>query len=176
MDGDYDPEPEAEAAMKMAAAPTTGREVKSGDARFWPLAAQSSGGHHVRCCGETGRQTALAATAACDPYWKSQGDARRPISEGPSIPGCVRDHSADRMPRGSAAKNALRLNRCYPGPYRCLVSAFAHLGRDAEAREAVARMLEIDPGFTMSAWIDRCQLSKTAKLMIEGFRKAGLPE
>ncbi|MDA9391661.1 adenylate cyclase 3 [Bradyrhizobium sp. CCBAU 45394] len=75
-----------------------------------------------------------------------------------------------------AAKKALRLNPCYPGPYRCLVAAFAHLGRDAEAREAAARMLETDPDFTISAWIDRSQLSKTAKLMIEGFRKARLPE
>ena len=75
-----------------------------------------------------------------------------------------------------AGKKALRHNPCYPGPYRCLASAFAHLGRDAEAREAAARMLEIDPAFTISAWIARSQLSKNAKLMIEGFRKAGLPE
>jgi adenylate cyclase len=75
-----------------------------------------------------------------------------------------------------AAKKALRHNRSHPGPYRCLASAFAHLGRDAEAREAVARMLEIDPAFTISAWIARSQVSKTAKLMIEGFRKVGLPE
>ena len=75
-----------------------------------------------------------------------------------------------------AGKKALRQNPSYPGPYRGLASAFAHLGRDAEAREAAARMLEIDPAFTISAWIARSQLSKTAKLMIEGFRKAGLPE
>jgi len=75
-----------------------------------------------------------------------------------------------------AAKKALRHNRCYPGPYRCLASAFAHLGRDAEAREAAAGMLEIDPAFTISAWIARSQLSKNAKLMIEGFRKTGLTE
>jgi adenylate cyclase len=75
-----------------------------------------------------------------------------------------------------AAKKAQRLNPCYPGPYRCLASAFAHLGRDAEAREAAACMLKIDPAFTISAWIARSQLSKTAKLMIEGFRKAGLTE
>jgi tetratricopeptide (TPR) repeat protein len=73
-------------------------------------------------------------------------------------------------------KKALRHKPCYPGPYRCLASAFAHLGRDAEAREAAARLLEIDPAFTISAWIARSQLSKSAKLMIEGFRKAGLPE
>jgi adenylate cyclase len=36
---------------------------------------------------------------------------------------------------------------------RNLASAFAHLGRDAEAREAAARLLEVDPAFTISAWI-----------------------
>jgi adenylate cyclase len=76
----------------------------------------------------------------------------------------------------TAAKRAQRLNPSYPGPYRCLASAFAHLGRDAEAREAAARMLELDPAFTISAWSARSQLSKNAKLMIEGFRKAGLME
>jgi adenylate cyclase len=75
-----------------------------------------------------------------------------------------------------AGKKALRQNPSFPGPYRCLASAFAHLGQDAEAREAVARVLEIDPAFTISAWIARSQVSKNAKLMIEGFRKAGLPE
>jgi adenylate cyclase len=75
-----------------------------------------------------------------------------------------------------AGKKAQRHNPGYPGPYRCLASAFAHLGRDAEAREAAARMLKLDPAFTISAWIARSQLSKNAKLMIEGFRKAGLPE
>ena len=67
-------------------------------------------------------------------------------------------------------------NPGYPGPYRCLASALAHLGRDAEAREAAARAVEIEPAFTISAWIARSQLSKNAKLMIEGYRKAGLPE
>ncbi len=76
----------------------------------------------------------------------------------------------------SVGKKAQRHNPGYPGPYRCLASAFAHLGRDAEAREAAARMLDIDPAFTISAWIARSQLSINAKVMIEGFRKAGLPE
>jgi adenylate cyclase len=75
-----------------------------------------------------------------------------------------------------AGKKALRHKPCYPGPHRCLASAFAHLGHDAEAREAAARVLEIDPAFTISTWIARSQVSKNAKLMIEGFRKAGLPE
>jgi adenylate cyclase len=75
-----------------------------------------------------------------------------------------------------AGKKGLRQNPSYPGPYRCLASAFAHLGRDAEAREAAARVLEFDPAFTISAWIARSRLSINAKLMIEGFRKAGFPE
>jgi adenylate cyclase len=71
-------------------------------------------------------------------------------------------------------KKALRQNH-YVATYRCLASAFAHLGRDAEAHEAAARVLEIDPAFTISALIARGGLSN-AKLLIEGLRKAGLPE
>jgi hypothetical protein len=54
-------------------------------------------------------------------------------------------------------------------------SVIGHLGRDAEAREAAARALEVDPAFTISAWIARGGQSN-AKPLIEGFRKAGLPE
>jgi adenylate cyclase len=36
-------------------------------------------------------------------------------------------------------------------------------------------MLELDPAFTVSAWIARGGTSNM-KLLIEGFRKAGLPE
>ena len=49
-----------------------------------------------------------------------------------------------------AGKKALRQNPSFSTAYRCLASAFAHLGRDAEAREAAARLLETDPAFTIS--------------------------
>jgi adenylate cyclase len=75
----------------------------------------------------------------------------------------------------AAGKKAQRQNPSYSGAYRCLASAFAHLGRDAEAREAAARVLELDPAFTISAWVARGGQSN-AKLLIEGLRKAGLPE
>ena len=71
-------------------------------------------------------------------------------------------------------KKALRQNLSYLATYRLLASAFAHLGRDAEARDAAARVLEIDPSFTISALIAR--VPKNSKLFIEGLRKAGLPE
>ena len=71
-------------------------------------------------------------------------------------------------------KKALRQNLSYLATYRLLASAFAHLGRDAEAHDAAARVLEIDPAFTISAHIARGP--KNVKLFIEGLRKAGLPE
>jgi adenylate cyclase len=74
-----------------------------------------------------------------------------------------------------AGKKAVRQNPSYSPAYRCLVSAFAHLGRDAEAREAAARVLEVDPAYTISSGIARGGYSN-AKLLIEGLRKAGLPE
>jgi len=75
----------------------------------------------------------------------------------------------------AAGKKAQRQNPSYPASYRCLASAFAHLGRDAEAREAAARVLEVDPAFAISAWIARIGQS-SATLLIEGLRKAGLPD
>jgi adenylate cyclase len=74
-----------------------------------------------------------------------------------------------------AGKRSQRQNPSYVSAYRCLASAFTHLERDAEAREAAAHVLELDPAFTISAWIARGGQSN-AKLLIEGLRKAGLPE
>jgi adenylate cyclase len=74
-----------------------------------------------------------------------------------------------------AGKKAQRQNSSFVPAYRCLASAFAHLGRNAEAREAAARLLQFDPAFTLSAWIARSGQTKS-KLLIEGLRKAGLPE
>jgi adenylate cyclase len=74
-----------------------------------------------------------------------------------------------------AGKKALRQNASYSAVYRCLASAFAHLGRDADAREAAASLLEVDPDFSISSFIARGGQAK-AKVLIEGLRKAGLPE
>ncbi len=74
-----------------------------------------------------------------------------------------------------AGKRALCQNPSFSVAYRCIASAFAHLGRDADAREAAARLLEVDPGFTISAWIARGGQTNS-KLLIEGLRKAGLAE
>jgi adenylate cyclase len=72
-------------------------------------------------------------------------------------------------------KKGLRQNSSDPMTFRGLASALAHLGRDAEAREAAARLLEIDPAFTISGWVAR-GAHTNRKLLFEGLRKAGLPE
>jgi adenylate cyclase len=74
-----------------------------------------------------------------------------------------------------AGKKAQRQAPSFSPAYRCLASAFAHLGREAEAREAAARLLQLDPNFTTSALIARGGYSNS-KLLMEGLRKAGLPE
>ena len=74
-----------------------------------------------------------------------------------------------------AGKKAHRQSPSYATAYRCLACALAHLGRDAEAREAAARVLEHDPTFTMTAHVARGGQSNS-KLLMEGLRKAGLPE
>ncbi len=75
----------------------------------------------------------------------------------------------------AAGKKAERQNPSYSPAHRCLASAFAHLARDAEARAAAMRSLEVDPAFTISTSIARGR-SSNLKLYIEGLRKAGLPE
>ncbi|MBR0714865.1 winged helix-turn-helix domain-containing tetratricopeptide repeat protein [Bradyrhizobium liaoningense] len=74
-----------------------------------------------------------------------------------------------------AAKRSLRQNPTHSAGHRCLLCALAHLGRDKEARDVAAQMLELDPAFTISGYIARGGQAN-AKLLIEGFRKAGLPE
>ena len=73
-----------------------------------------------------------------------------------------------------AGKKAQHQNPSWSATYRCLASAFAHLGRDAEAREAAARLLEVDPAFTSARMGRRRQAH--VKQTIEGLRKAGLPD
>ena len=72
-------------------------------------------------------------------------------------------------------RKALRQSPFWMPAYRCLAAAFAHLGRDGEAREVTAHVLEVDPAFTISAMIARGGQTNV-KLLIEGLRKAGLPE
>ena len=72
----------------------------------------------------------------------------------------------------AAAKKALRQNPLYAVTYRALAIALAHLGSEAEAREA-AGLLDLEPGFRISEWNAGRWLPQ---IYIDGLRKAGLPE
>ncbi len=76
----------------------------------------------------------------------------------------------------AACKKALRKNQTYKTTYRVLAGTLAHLGRGAEAKEAVARLLELEPNFRISVWVERYGRWPHSQLYIEGLRKAGLPE
>jgi adenylate cyclase len=73
----------------------------------------------------------------------------------------------------AAAERAIGQNPPYPVTYRCLAIALAHLRREAEAREAAARLLKLEPGFRISEWPAGRWLPQ---IYIDGLRKAGLPE
>jgi adenylate cyclase len=75
----------------------------------------------------------------------------------------------------AAAKNALQKNQTFASAHLCLVAALAHLGRDAEARNAVTKFLEIEPDFRTSEWVASSGHWR-AQMFIDGLRKAGLPE
>jgi adenylate cyclase len=75
----------------------------------------------------------------------------------------------------ASARHALQTNQTLGATYRCLAAALAHLGRDAEARKAVAQLLEIEPDFRISEWVARSGHWR-AQMVIDGLRKAGLPD
>jgi TolB-like protein len=75
----------------------------------------------------------------------------------------------------AAAAKALRKNPTFTPAYRCLAAALANLGRDAETKEAVGRLLELEPDFRISEWAARNRQWRTG-LLVNSLRKAGLPE
>jgi TolB-like protein len=75
----------------------------------------------------------------------------------------------------AAARKAIGQNRAFAAAFRCLTTALVHLGREAEATEAAARLLELEPGFRISEWAARSGRRYHDQGFIEGLRKAGLP-
>jgi adenylate cyclase len=73
----------------------------------------------------------------------------------------------------AAAKKALSQNQTFAASYRCLTTALAHLGREAEAREAAACLLELEPDFP--EWVARSGRLQN-HMFIDGLGKAGLPD
>jgi len=75
-------------------------------------------------------------------------------------------------------RQAIELNPWFASSYKGHLSALGHLHRDKEAAETRARLLVLEPGFSVAAAIDRSALgvADDIETYAEGLRLAGLPE
>jgi adenylate cyclase len=77
-----------------------------------------------------------------------------------------------------ASKALERATAWRPYVYRYLAACFAQLDRFSEARALVAESLKLQPRFTLGVWaiIEPYQSREDLDDMLDGLRKAGLPE
>jgi adenylate cyclase len=78
-------------------------------------------------------------------------------------------------------EKSIATNSTYWQAYVDLIAGDGWLGRDAEAKAAIAELLKLMPGFTVQTWANRKQsddptFNREYARMTEGLRKAGLPE
>ncbi len=75
-------------------------------------------------------------------------------------------------------RRAIELNPIFSSSYKGLLAALGHLGREEEARAVHARLLYLEPGFTVAEAVRRSPLARQQDLAhyAEGLRLAGLPE
>jgi adenylate cyclase len=76
----------------------------------------------------------------------------------------------------AASRRSIRGNAGWAGNYRTLAAGLAQLGRMSEARNAIARVLEVDPGCTIATMTKQLGDPIIVAPFIDGLRKAGLPE
>ena len=76
------------------------------------------------------------------------------------------------------ARKALRYPEVQFWVNALLVSALAHLGRDEESKHALAELLRRRPNFTCSFYKENAPAASPDLVasVVEGLRKAGLPE
>ena len=76
---------------------------------------------------------------------------------------------------------SIAANSSWWASYIDLAAAYGWIGRDTEARAAVARLLKARPGYTVQDWAnikwsDNPIFLREKQGIVEGLRKAGLPE
>ncbi len=76
------------------------------------------------------------------------------------------------------ARRALRHNEILAPAHHIIAAVSAHLGRDAEAQQALRAALEINPDLTIGNFRDLYPVAQFKNLdaYLDGLRKAGLPE
>ncbi len=91
-------------------------------------------------------------------------------------------HSYDLIGRQQEAielmNKALAVNPDFVPAHRHLVVIYSELNRMEEARDEVAEILRVSPGYTISEWRARARYTDPVILQrfVENLRKAGLPE
>jgi len=75
-------------------------------------------------------------------------------------------------------RRAIELNPGFSSSYKGYLAALGHLGRATDAREARARLMALEPGFSVAQAVARSPLAcaEDVTRYAEGLRRAGLPE
>lgn len=75
-------------------------------------------------------------------------------------------------------RKALKLNPSFSSTCKCFLSALGYAGGSVERAEVLARLLALEPGFTVQNALNRSPLSRLddRELYAEGLRRAGLPD
>lgn len=76
------------------------------------------------------------------------------------------------------ARESARLNQFHPSTFRVLAIACAMIDDIDSARVAVSRLMDLEPGFTVTQFLQRAPSANTrmGPLCAEAFRRAGVPE
>jgi tetratricopeptide (TPR) repeat protein len=75
-------------------------------------------------------------------------------------------------------RSAVRSNPNYPAAYKPLIAALGHLGRAEEAKPYIARLLALEPNFTVEGFdkVYPIKNTKDRERYMKGLRLAGVPE
>jgi TolB-like protein/tetratricopeptide (TPR) repeat protein len=75
-------------------------------------------------------------------------------------------------------RNAVKLNPNFPAAYKPLIAALGHLGRAEEAKPYIARLLALEPNFTVEGFnkVYPIKNATDRERYMKGLRLAGVPE
>lgn len=75
-------------------------------------------------------------------------------------------------------QRAVELNPGFSSSYKPYLATLGHLGRDADAAQVLARLLNLEPTLTVRTAVERSPLTVAddVRAYAEGLRKAGMPE
>jgi TolB-like protein len=75
-------------------------------------------------------------------------------------------------------RRAIQLNPSFSSTYKIYLSALGHLGRDSETARVLARLLALEPSFSIRSAVERSPMTRREDLALyaEGLRRGGLRE